>query len=145
MSQICNSDNVIASRDIIARMEELQAERETLADAVTEAEEAGDVEAAYAREELKAWDDSDEAEELKTLEALNEEGEQNSGDWTHGETLIHGSYWVEYVQELVSDIGDLPRNIPSYIEIDWEATARNIAADYSQIDFDGSTYYIRNS
>jgi hypothetical protein len=28
--------------------------------------------------------------------------------------------------------------------IDWEATARNIAVDYTEVDFGGVTYYIRS-
>lgn len=36
------------------------------------------------------------------------------------------------------------RRATSLIEIDWEATARNIAMDYTTVDFDGVTYYIRS-
>ena len=50
---------------------------------------------------------------------------------------------VDESRELVSDIGDMPREIPPYIEIDWEATAENIRADYMSVDFDGVTYYVR--
>lgn len=48
------------------------------------------------------------------------------------------------MQELLEDIGDIPRDMPHYLVIDWEATARNIAVDYTQVDFDGVTYYIRS-
>jgi hypothetical protein len=40
-------------------------------------------------------------------------------------------------------IGDMPKEIPSYIVIDWDATAENIQADYTSVDFDGVTYWIR--
>lgn len=68
--------------------------------------------------------------------------EQWRGDW-YPVTLIASSYFTEYAQELVSDVGDLPRALPSYIEIDWEATARNVRMDYSSVDIGGLTYYYR--
>ncbi len=45
--------------------------------------------------------------------------------------------------EMLSDIGDLPRDIPHYIVIDEDATARNIQQDYTSVDFDGATYWVR--
>ena len=57
-----------------------------------------------------------------------------------GVTLIPESEFVEYAEQLCIDCGDLPRDIPHYIVIDWEATADNIKQDYSDIDFEGKTY-----
>jgi hypothetical protein len=91
---------------------------------------------------------SDEAEELATLEGLLSElagyggDEQWEGDW-YPVTLIRDSYFTEAMRELVSDIGDLPKDIPSYLAIDWEATADNLRADYSSVEFDGVTYWYR--
>lgn len=87
--------------------------------------------------------DTDDAHELKILEALAKQGEDYAPDWEHGETLIRYSYFTEYVQELLEDCGEIPKNIPHYIEIDWETTARNVMSDYTHIDFDGVTYLIR--
>lgn len=87
-------------------------------------------------------------EELRHLYAIIEDlkgnggDEQWRGDW-YPVTLIADGYFTEYAQELVSDIGDLPRDIPTYIEIDWEATARNIRMDYTSVEVDGFTYYYR--
>lgn len=36
----------------------------------------------------------------------------------------------DFTLHLVDDMGDLPRNLPSYIYIDWERTARDIMYDY---------------
>lgn len=135
-----NSDDIIDSRDIIARIEELESERETLQDEVDTAEEE-DKEAA--EEALKEWDESEEATELKALQSLAEDAEGYCPDWGDGATLIRESYFEEYCQELLSDIGDLPRNIPHYIVIDWEATADNIKMDYTEVDFDGVSYFVR--
>jgi len=85
---------------------------------------------------------SDEADELRNLLALKEEAEGYC-EWGYGATFVRADHFVEYCQELVQDIGDLPRGIPSYIEIDWEKTAENIKMDYTSVEFAGVEYYIR--
>ena len=129
---VSNTDDVIDSRDVIERIEELQGERDSF-------EVDGE-------ENPGAWAEQnpDDAEELRVLEALAEECEDYASDWRHGETLIRESYWQDYVQELLEDVGDIPRDLPHYLVIDWEATARNIAYDYTLVDFGGVDYYIRN-
>lgn len=87
--------------------------------------------------------DDDEADELKALEALASEAEDYAADWAFGATLIRDSYFTDYAEELVKDIGDLPDKISSYIVIDWEATAGNLKADYTSVDFDGVAYWVR--
>ena len=37
----------------------------------------------------------------------------------------------DFTQYLLEETGDIPQNIPSYIHIDWESTAKNIMYDYS--------------
>lgn len=109
-------EDVIDSRDIIERIEELEGDEDL---------------------------DESEQEELAMLKSVAEEGEHFS-DWEHGETLINTNYWVEYCKDLVSDVGDLPRDLPSYIAIDWEKTADNLSNDYSRIDVGNSEFYIRS-
>jgi hypothetical protein len=46
--------------------------------------------------------------------------------------------------DMLADCGTLPRDIPWYIEIDEEATAKNIEMDYASVDFDGVEYLIRS-
>lgn len=97
-----------------------------------------------ANETLEEYEFDDQSE-LDALEVINEEGEGYTSDWRHGETLINESYWKEYVQDLLADLGELPKDLPSYIEIDWEKTADNLAADYTTIEWDGVSFYIRCS
>jgi hypothetical protein len=131
------------TRDLKERQEELQ----ILADAVQEAEDAlEECQDDEEREELqKALDDAmadfgdDEKEELEELDNL----ESEIPEWSDGNTLIPEDEFTDYVQEMISDIGDLPRNIPWYIVIDWEATAENIKADYSTVEYQGETYLFR--
>lgn len=92
--------------------------------------------------------DADEAAELASLTAVLDDLKGNGGDYQRNgdwypATLIRDSYFTDYAQELVEDIGDLPNGIPSYIEIDWDATARNIQMDYTSVEIDGETYWYR--
>lgn len=118
---ISNTEDVLDVRDIIERFEELESSEDR--------------------------DEYDE-QEFKSLQSLLDElcgnggDEQWKGDW-YPLILIREDYFEEYCEELVSDIGDLPREIPSYIEIDWKATAENIKVDYFSVDFDGVTYWTR--
>jgi hypothetical protein len=133
---ISNSDDVIDSRDVIARVEEL---RETLFD---QHQEEGGCES-----EFDAWlshQDNADAEELATLEALAEEAEDYAADWEHGETLIRDSYFKTYAMELAEDCGMIsgtetwPLNC-----IDWDKAARELQMGYTSIEFDGVTYWTR--
>jgi len=144
-NEIDNGQDIIDSRDVIARIEELEAElldlEETLDDLVTTFGEAEDKE--EAAEAIVEWKES-EGEELKALKELAEEA-SGSPDWAYGEALVSENYWTEYCEGLCKDIGDLPQELPWYIEnhIDWEGVAGEIKADYMEVDFDGVAYFIR--
>lgn len=118
--------DIIDVRDIIARVEELESEID--GDAI-QGDELG-------------------REELAALSAILAElvgyggDEQWRGDW-YPVTLIRDSYFTEHARELLQDCGDLPRDLPHYIAIDWEATALNIQVDYSAVEIDGVTYWYR--
>jgi hypothetical protein len=144
-NDISNRDNVIDGRDVIARIDELESKRTDLADAVEEAKTAlADAveEAKTSADDLTAalteWDEEN-GDELKALKALVE---GYVDDWTHGAKLIRRTYFVEYCEEFCKDIGDLPKDIPSYLEIDWDATAANLEADFTSVDFDGVEYLV---
>ena len=47
---------------------------------------------------------------------------------------------IEFVENLLEDTGCIPDNLPSYIYIDWERTARDIMMDYST----DNNQYFRN-
>ena len=121
---ISNTDDVIDSRDVIARIEELESVGE---------------------DEIL---DDDDMEELRVLKALAEEAE-SSPDWIHGEGLIRESYFVDYTEQLIDDCFELPKELNSgdwpyrYITIDYEAAADELKQDYFEVDFDGVTYLIR--
>lgn len=132
---IDNSEDIIDSRDVIERIEELEGER----DAHNEDNPGEDSDG------LTDWEREydDDARELKALQELAEEGSGYS-DWEHGAQLIRDSYFETYAQELAEEIGAIsgsegwPFNC-----IDWEKAARELRMDYSSIDFNGETYWVR--
>jgi Antirestriction protein (ArdA) len=116
--------DIIDVRDIIERIEELE----------TEIADWGD----------QSFNDDgstlhDVQHELETLTAIMEDlkgnggDEQWRGDW-YPVTLIRDHYFTDYARELLEDCGDIPKDIPHYIAIDWDATADNIRVDYSSVE-----------
>lgn len=116
--EISNNDDVIDSRDVIARLADL-------VDAGT-------------------GQDLDEIEERVALRRLVAEGEDATPDWPYGATLIRDSYFRDYAQELAEELGaDLNRAVWPYTCIDWDAAARDLRQDYTAIEWDGVTYWTR--
>ena len=146
--------NILDTRDLQDRLEELQGLKEAVEDARSTVEELLAVDASEKTETWEAdLDDardslenaesaftSDEQDELAELETLADE----VSEWTSGNQLIPEDDFEDYCQELCEDIGDIPRDLPSYIVIDWEATARNLKADYSEVEYQGTTYLYRS-
>jgi hypothetical protein len=125
-TEIDFSADTIDVRDLIARFEELSQQKEfendlEVSDLIVEVEMIHDI-----LEELKGCGGD----------------EQWQGDW-YPLLLIRDSYFTDYAREMIDDCGELPRDLPHYIAIDWEETAGNILVDYSSIDIDGTTYYFR--
>lgn len=134
--EINNRQDTIDSRDVIARIEELELEREVEHDSYS-----NDIEA---QEALDAWDDGGEGEELAALKNLTEQCE-GYGDWQYGETLIRDYFFEVYAQELAEDMGDINHNVSwPYTHIDWGAAADELRQDYSCVDFDGEEYWLRS-
>jgi hypothetical protein len=157
MPDVNNSQDIIDSRDVIERIEELESERQDLLDAIEAAEEARDEaeegtatlicatsEAEEAAAQLIDWDTGPEAEELAALKSLASEGADYAADWEHGETLIRDSYFKDYAMELADDIGAVDHSAAWPMTcIDWDQAARELKMDYSSIEFSGVTYWIR--
>lgn len=114
---ISNSDDVIDSRDVIARIDELQ-----------------DTEGR----------DEDEQSELDALLALQEEAEGYCQDWKYGAGLVRDTYFKEYAQELAEDTGMIPAGLSWPCTcIDWDQAARELQMDYTSVSFDGVDYWVR--
>lgn len=119
---ISNTADIIDSRDIIARIKELEDEREALMEDISDAEESaqdGTEESLNVLRDLnkalKAWED-DCGEELKILQNVQEQAEGYS-DWEYGEALIRDSCFTEYAEELARDIGAVMMTLISGLTI----------------------------
>ena len=140
--------DIIDLRDIIERFEEVETELlETYNNQVEDQLTAQDGEDEDFIEWLSHYC-SDEADEYRTLKAILVElngcggDEQWRGDW-YPLILIKDSYFTDYCIDLIQDIGDLPRDIPSYLVIDWDATADNLRYDYSETSIGDNDYLFR--
>ena len=115
--EITNQDDTIDSRDVIERIDELE----------------------------DTYDDLDQLKkaELVALKRLTDNAMCDA--WEDGEVLINENYFTESCEELCKDTGDMPENLPWYIEnnIDWDGVADDIKMDYTEVDFDGEAYFIR--
>jgi hypothetical protein len=156
-----NGKNIIDSRDIIARIDELVGERQALVEALDNAKEtladAKDDTSALSAEDiadlqeivdnaagdLLTWEE-DEGVELASLEPLAEEAE-NSPDWPDGAQLIRDSHFEQYAMDFADDIGAVQggNNWPNDC-IDWTKAAEQLQQDYTSVSFDGVDYWIRS-
>ncbi len=126
MPDISEGTDVIDSHDIIARIEELEDEKNVLLD-----------------DDTPDWE-AEEGEELAALKALQDEAE-GSPDWIHGETLIADHYFEEYAEQLADDIGAIDRDASWPVNhIDWKAAADSLKQDYMSVTYGSTEYWIRN-
>jgi hypothetical protein len=82
-------------------------------------------------------------------------------DPRNGITMVPQSDWVEHVKELIADTSislgelfmttdymgrkiDLSNEWPyRHVTIDYEAAAEELLSDYHEVEFEGTTYYVR--
>ncbi len=134
-----NSDDIIDSRRVIERIEELESELETLSEGARGADEKAGTLAPVSDEYHDAHC------ELLALKALEAQAEGYAADWHHGCcTLIRDSYFETYAQELAEDIGAIDKNAswPNTC-IDWKMAARDLQMDYTAVEFGDVTYWVR--
>ena len=107
--------------------------------ALAEAQEAYD----NAKADLEEWDESEEATQLKELQDLNDQCE-NEGDWSYGVTLIHDSAFEDYARREAEDLGLISSDTrwPATC-IDWEQAADELKADFTTIEWGDETYHMR--
>lgn len=87
------------------------------------------------------WED--EREELDKLQELESEL-TGYGSLNDGMTMVRESYFTEYAMQYAEDLGAIPSDAswPATC-IDWDQAANDLQMDYSAVEFDGVTYYVR--
>jgi hypothetical protein len=132
--EISNHDDTIDSRDIIERIEELERDKEI-------AEDPEHPDPDYFTE--------DEADELRKLKALAKEAEGYAPDWRYGATLVRDSHFPDYAQSYFEEVVDseVRKQVQDagwpFNHLDWKAAAEELQVDYTGVDFDGETYWVR--
>ena len=146
---ISNSDDIVDSRQVMERIEELQSEKDTHNDALA-AELEADKDPEYdettgARIIPPTWEEEnpEDAAELASLLELAEDGENATSDWNYGATLIRDSHFKTYAQDFAEEIGAINKDAswPNTC-IDWDEAAEELQQDYSSVEWDGVTFWI---
>lgn len=131
-----NSEDIMDSRDIIARIDELE----------------NDLQGTYETDDIEGMNfdtwlsiqDTEDLRELSMLRKLADECEGYADDWQHGASLIRDSYFQKYAEQFADDIGAIDRNATWPCNcIDWERATHELQMDYTSVDFDGVTYWVR--
>lgn len=118
--KISKFDKIINSRDVIARIEELESEAtDTRLD--------------------------EDTEELTNLLEFARQGANYSREWLRGVELINGDHFEDFAEEHANSIGAIRSDEHSwpYGCIDWKRAAEELRTDYSAIDFDGEEFWLR--
>lgn len=146
------SNDIIDTRDLHERFDELEELEEILSTAEEELQDFAvdeeDEDSVDAHDDLheavktaKADFGEEEKAELEELRAIKEA----VLDWQHGETLIREDYFTHYAEEYADDTGAIDRNCNWPLNhIDWEAAAEDLKQDFSTVEYQGSTYFYRS-
>lgn len=121
--------DVVDTRDIIVRIEELSEFKEDCID-------SGDT------------FPIEDSEELAFLLAIQDEADC-SPDYIYGESLISEDYFTDYIQALIEDCYELPEGLNTgrwpfnHMQMDYEAAAEEAKQDYIEFSVDGYSFLIR--
>jgi hypothetical protein len=141
MSGFTQYDDIIDTRDIENRIEELRDELDIDENGNANEYDEGDV-----KPDLPGEDERAELEEeLRELLKLKEDVESYSGDsFESGVTLIADSYFEEYAQDYAADIhGSEAMSSWPMDSIDWEAAASDLQMDYTEVEWGGYSFWVR--
>lgn len=163
MSDLTLTEDIIDSRDIIARYEDLNDEYQFLMDELEDANETlddyrknpDDLDSTLksleefvedAQNALDEFNSSFDKDEMDTLKEIIDECD-HSNEFQHGCGLIREDYFVEYITDLIHDCYDFPEELESgqwpwnHASIDYESAANEAKSDYNTVEINGTTYY----
>ena len=134
--------NILDTRDLSKRREEL---KEEILDSFLEnfphyqemTESFEDIR--FEEEGIQSWKEDFE-DELKEIEEIDTIENELGSEFDYGVTLVDVDDWEEFVEQDLKDLGYIPKDFPSWIEIDWEATANNVRQDYTEVEYQGNSY-----
>ena len=140
------STQVLDTRDLIERRDGLKQDiLDSFLDIFPHYEERTDTfeDILFEEEEIQDWKE-DWIQEIEEIEEIDKIENSLGSEFEYGVTLVREDYWEEYVEDLLVEIGYLPKDLPCWIEIDWSATAYNVRQDYNEVEYQGDTYFGRS-
>lgn len=88
--------------------------------------------------------DEDEQARLAALRALDDQLFCDMAEYAENEsTMIPVGEFEDYAKDLAYDVGYAERDDHMTPYIDWERWAQDVAEDYTEVEFEGTTYLIR--
>lgn len=150
MNSVSLGDDIIDSRDVDSRINELRTQFDgtPFADDTFDSDDLQRIldETPEEWQNAVACLDNDEIAELINLLAFREAGSQYTTEWKSGAVLILDTHFTKYAQQLAEDIGSIERDSQwPASHIDWDAAADELKQDYSEIEVDGHIYWVRNT
>jgi hypothetical protein len=105
------------------------------------------------RDGLSVWIDEDgneedlelEADEFDELADFVEECQQYSSDFDYGEAVISDHYFPQYAEKLANDAYNIDNYSWPFNCIDWDEAAEELKQDYTSVEYQGETYWVRSS
>lgn len=164
MSTPTNRDDIIDSRDLQEYFDEISEAQTDLIDAYNETlhdEDEAEQHAVNVAALASYWEIADSevddsviafenpADSFNGDEEVYQLGKfigelEGYGDYSHGETIIRDSYFVEFAEQLADDIGAINSDAKWPLNhIDWEAAADSLKVDYMSAEWDGVEYWMR--
>lgn len=142
-AEFSNTSDVFDSRDVIKRIETLAGAFEAAGLDPAKLDPSSPDYDAQGLEEGETYA-HDLAAELKALRDLESEA-KDCGDWQYGATLVRGDFFEDFAREEAESIGAIDKNAHWPLQfIDWPAAAEALKADYTEVDFDGATFFVRS-
>lgn len=153
-------DDIIDSRDIESYITEMEEDIADIEEAIHEMEEEimelrddeymSDDELADKIYDLEqkiedAKNEIDAIEsELNPVREFAETAKAYSSDWNYGTQIINDDYFVEYAQQVADDMGLGNMDMWPFDHIDWESAADALKMDYTAVEFNGNTYWVKD-
>lgn len=149
--------DVFDTRDLIEyrdelRQEVLEAYMDWAEDHNNHCDEGDELEVPLTYDEIEYVDEEaftmtcqDLVDNLEEIEDFCNELADYAPDFEYGSTVIHEDYFDVYARELVEEVGDIPKDLPAYIEnnIDWGGVADDLKVDYTEVMYDSQTFFVR--
>jgi hypothetical protein len=142
MAEFSECDDIIDTRDVQERMEELLEALDLDANGDPNEYDDGDEKPEPLPEDERA----ELEEELRELNELKADVEAYSGDsFESGITMIADSHFVEYAKDYAEDIygAEVAEAAWPFDNIDWAGAARDLQQDYTEISFRGYDFWVR--